>query len=89
MKTQAPFTIYSLSHCPFCVRAKQLLKQEGFEFHEIMVPDDDKEARQKLNQRTGMRTFPQIFFREELVGSFSDLKTIFDQNGFSQFRESQ
>ena len=89
MKTQSPFTIYSLSHCPYCVRAKQLLTQEGFEFHEIVVPEDDQKARAELNSRTGMKTFPQIFFGEELIGGFSDLKTIHDQTGFKQFRENQ
>tara|TARA_B110001454_G_C12723306_1_gene436455 strand:- start:58433 stop:58702 length:270 start_codon:yes stop_codon:yes gene_type:complete len=89
LKNQSAFQIYSLSHCPYCLRAKQLLNQEGLQFHETVIADDDINGRSELFNRTGMKTFPQIFFKDEVIGGFSDLKNIFDQNGFEQFRKNQ
>lgn len=69
----APITVYTLDHCPYCDRAKALLKERGLSYEEVRVARDDHETREGLVARSGMKTFPQIFHGDELVGGFSEL----------------
>lgn len=64
--------IYSTSHCPYCVRAKELLRRKGLSFTEILVDDDD-EKREEMIAKTNRYTVPQIFINERHVGGFDDL----------------
>ena len=68
-----PVTMYTTAVCPYCIRAKQLLKARGVdEIREIRV---DAEPQERLNmmERTGRRTVPQIFIGETHVGGCDDL----------------
>lgn len=72
-------TIYSTPVCPYCVRAKNLLKQKGQQFQEIDVSDD--EARSKMIDRAGgRRTVPQIFIGDKHIGGYDDLAAL-DRKG--------
>ena len=65
-------TIYSQSYCPYCVKAKILLKRKNIEFEEIMISDD--KTREEMIERSGGRmTVPQIFIAEKHVGGCDDL----------------
>lgn len=66
-------TIYSIDNCPYCDRAKELLTARGLSYREIKLDRNDHEARQSLLERSGMKTFPQIFHGDNLIGGFSDL----------------
>ena len=66
-------TVYTLEHCPYCVKAKNLLKRNEIAFKEVRVSDNDVCTRSELQDRTGMKTFPQIFHGNKLIGGFSDL----------------
>ena len=57
-------TVYSKNNCPFCDKAKYLLKTNGFAFEEIKI-DEDPEARDWLVAQ-GHRTAPQIYLGETL-----------------------
>jgi glutaredoxin 3 len=72
-------TVYTTSHCPYCVRAKEFLKRKGVAFEEINLEDDPEELN-KLKNRTGLRTVPQIFIGEKLIGGFTDMQSL-DQKG--------
>ena len=74
-------TIYTLSHCPYCVSAKSLLKENDVPFTEILVHDEDVEMRDRLVQKSGLRTFPQIFTDDVLLGGFKELNVIYHQRG--------
>lgn len=65
-------TVYSKMTCPFCVRAKHLLKQKGVEFKEIEVTFD-KKKHQEMMRLSGQRTVPQIWIGEKHVGGCDDL----------------
>ena len=67
-----PITIYTTPYCPFCVRAKRLLAQKKLPYQEIDVSTDD-EARDKLAERTGQQTVPQIYIGETHVGGSDEL----------------
>ena len=68
--------IYSSFWCPYCYRAKNLLKSKGVEFTEIEV-DNDANLREEMGKRTGgRRTVPQIFIDGKLVGGSDDLAAL-------------
>lgn len=70
-----PVKIYTTTYCPYCVRAKGILKKHAVPFQEIDVSDDD-ERRRWLVENTGQRTVPQIFFGEESIGGCNDLEAV-------------
>jgi glutaredoxin 3 len=66
-------TIYTTPICPYCVRAKSLLKKKGAEYEEIDVFMDAR-ARTEMEEKTGgARTVPQIFIGDTHVGGSDDL----------------
>lgn len=71
-----PITIYTTPICPYCVRAKSLLKNKGAAFDEIDVYMD-ADARQEMEKKSGGRqTVPQIFIGNTHVGGFDDLDAL-------------
>lgn len=68
-----PVTMYTTAVCPYCVRAKQLLRMRGVaEIEEIRV-DLDPSARLRMMEKTQRRTVPQIFIGAVHVGGCDDL----------------
>ena len=79
----SPVTMYTTQVCPFCIRAKALLKQRGVEqINEIRI-DLDAQQRQQMMETTGRRTVPQIFIGETYVGGCDELIAL-DQRGALQ-----
>ncbi|NIF24122.1 glutaredoxin 3 [Candidatus Pantoea multigeneris] len=68
----ANIEIYTKATCPFCVRAKALLKQKGAAFNEIAI-DGDAEKREEMIKRSGRTTVPQIFIDAQHIGGCDDL----------------
>lgn len=65
--------IYTWTSCPFCIRAKALLKQKGVNFTEYVI-DGDEQARAEMAKRAnGRRTLPQIFINDRHIGGCDDL----------------
>ena len=67
-----PITVYTTEHCPFCTSAKKLLSKREIEYTEINLARDP-DGRQKLVEKTGMYTFPQIVIDGESIGGFQEL----------------
>lgn len=65
--------VYTMDHCPFCERAKALLKQRGVPYSETRVSMDDEAQWDALEKKTGLKTMPQILHGEKVIGGFSDL----------------
>lgn len=64
--------IYTTKVCPYCVKAKMLLKKKGAEYKEVDVSDDAE--REKMIKKTGgARSVPQIYIGETHVGGCDDL----------------
>lgn len=72
----AKVKVYTIDYCPYCLRAKDLLKKRGIEFEEIKFSMDDDAMWEELYQRSKMKTAPQIFNGEELIGGFAELDTL-------------
>ncbi|WP_298231604.1 glutaredoxin 3 [uncultured Azohydromonas sp.] len=72
--------MYTTLVCPYCQRAKQLLKQRGVEHIDEVRIDQDPSQRDVMIKITGRRTVPQIFIGETHVGGCDDLIAL-DQRG--------
>ena len=72
-------TIYTTPICPYCARAKALLKKKGAEFEEIDVYMNS-DLRAEMEEKSGRRTVPQIFVGETHVGGCDDLYAL-EANG--------
>lgn len=67
--------VYTTNYCPYCVRAKDLLKRKGQPFTEINVEDDA--AREAMIAKAGgRRTVPQIFINGTHVGGYDDMAAL-------------
>lgn len=72
--------MYTTLVCPYCQRAKMLLKQRGVaEIEEIRI-DLDPAQREAMMNMTGRRTVPQIYIGDTHVGGCDDLIAL-DQRG--------
>ena len=65
--------MYTTAVCPYCVRAKQILKSKGVAQIEEIRIDTDPQQRDSMMSLTGRRTVPQIFIGPTHVGGCDDL----------------
>jgi glutaredoxin 3 len=75
-----PVKMYTTQVCPYCLRAKALLKQRVVASIEEIRIDLDPTQRDHMVAITGRRTVPQIFIGETHVGGCDDLIAL-DQSG--------
>jgi glutaredoxin 3 len=73
--------MYTTAVCPYCMRAKQLLKARGVAQIEEIRIDTDPAQRDQMMATTGRRTVPQIFIGETHVGGCDDLMALDAQGG--------
>jgi len=75
-----PVRMYTTQVCPFCIRAKALLRQRGVaQIDEVRI-DLDPQQRAHMIELTGRRTVPQIFIGDIHVGGCDELIAL-DQRG--------
>ena len=72
--------MYTTQTCPYCVRAKSLLKQRGVDTIDEIRIDLDPTQRAVMVEMTGRRTVPQIFIGAHHVGGCDELIAL-DQRG--------
>ena len=72
--------MYTTQVCPYCNRAKALLKQRGVDVIEEVRIDLDPGQREQMIALTGRRTVPQIFIGETHVGGCDELIAL-DRSG--------
>lgn len=77
---QAVVKMYTTQVCPYCLRAKALLKARGVVAIEEIRIDLDPAARSAMVESTGRRSVPQIFIGGTHVGGCDDLVAL-DQRG--------
>ena len=80
-------TIYTTETCPFCVAAKNLLKGRGIPFAEVVFRKGDRSRFEDLVNRTGMKTVPQIFFGDRLIGGFQELSELDQKDALASLKD--
>ncbi|MBV8620558.1 MAG: glutaredoxin 3 [Curvibacter sp.] len=73
--------MYTTAVCPYCLRAKQILKSKGVAQIEEVRIDIDPAQRDHMMQITGRRTVPQIFIGDTHVGGCDDLMALDSRGG--------
>jgi glutaredoxin 3 len=69
----AKIVVYSTQVCPYCTRAKALLRAKHLEFEEIDVGRDAKLREEAIRLSGGRRTVPQIFIDGRSIGGYDEL----------------
>jgi glutaredoxin 3 len=73
--TMTKVVVYSTLLCPYCHRAKALLRKKGIPFTEIDV-GMDREKRDEMESRAHRHTVPQIFIGDQHIGGSDDLHAL-------------
>ena len=77
MKT---ITIYTSPLCGFCDAAKKLLARNNTEYKEINVATIDGAMDEMITKANGKRTVPQIFFDDQHIGGYDDIRALEKEN---------
>ena len=80
----AKVELYTTTFCPFCTRAKSLLKSKGVAFDEIDVTEDAVLRQKMIELSGGRRTVPEIFIDGKIVGGYDELKALDDAGKLDQ-----
>ncbi len=72
--------MYSGPMCAFCEAAKRLLLRNNLEFKEIDISTKDGLRDEMIKKANGRRTIPQIFFDQQHVGGYQELRAL-EKNG--------
>ncbi len=77
MKT---ITIYTGPLCNYCDAAKRLLTRNNAEFKEIDISTVDGAIDEMILKANGKRTIPQIFFDNQHIGGYDDVRALEKDN---------
>ena len=77
--------VYSSMLCPYCFAAKTLLKKLNLKFEEVMVDNNSKMKKKMIELSDGRTSVPQIFFGENHVGGYDDLKRYYEEGKLNLF----
>ena len=78
-----PVKIYLTATCPYCIRAKQVLVDNGVTQMEEIRVDLEPAIKAHMMDITGRRTVPQIFIGDTHVGGCDDLLALETAGGLS------
>ena len=71
----ADVTIFTKKGCPYCAKAKAMLKDNGIAYEEIEASNTVSER--TLRAVTGKETYPQVFINNEYIGDSEALEQYF------------
>ena len=81
--------VYSSMLCPYCFAAKKLLKKLNLNFEEVLVDNDSKIKNQMIKLSNGRTTVPQVFFGENHIGGYDDLRRFYNEGKLSLFLKNE
>jgi glutaredoxin len=67
------YEIYSIANCPFCEKAKELLRETGEGITEYAI-DIQVSMGKQIMKRSLMNTVPIIYRNDQLIGGYNDLR---------------
>lgn len=80
--------MYTWRTCPFCIRAKDLLRSKGVDFVEYSIDGDEAARSQMARRANGRRSVPQIFINDHHVGGCDDIYDLDSQGKLDQLLAS-
>lgn len=79
----AKITVYGREGCGYCIAAQALLERKGIDFDYFKVGVDIS-SQDVIEKAPTARTVPVVFFDDEYVGGFHELKNRIDPDASSQ-----
>jgi glutaredoxin 3 len=76
----AKILMYTKTVCPYCDRAKSLLRAKGMTWREINLEHEPEHIPDMIQKSGGRRTVPQIFVDGVPLGGFDDISAL-DRQG--------
>ena len=73
-------TMYTGPMCNFCDAAKRLFSRNNLKYEEIDISSKDGLRDEMIKKANGKRTIPQIFFNDEHIGGYQELRDL-EKNG--------
>ena len=73
-------TIYTGPLCGFCDAAKKLLTRNNAAYKEINIASVDGAMDEMITKASGKRTVPQIFFDDQHIGGYDDVRALEKEN---------
>ena len=64
--------LYTKSHCPYCVKAKNLLQNLNISYKEVSLENNSK-LQESLTDQTGQKTVPYIYINDLFIGGYDQL----------------
>ena len=72
--------IYTGPSCNYCDAAKRLLTRNNAPFKEIDIATVDGAMDEMIIKANGKRTIPQIFFDDQHIGGYDEVRTLEKEN---------
>ena len=77
--------IFSVTYCPYCVKAKNLLDKLKVQYEKIEVDSipklwNDSNFESVLNQYSGINTYPKVYIGTTCIGGCNDMHELHNQN---------
>jgi len=69
----AEVEIYTTMYCPYCTRARNLLKHKGVPFTDIDIIEEPQRRTEMVRRASGRTSVPQIFINGEHIGGSDEL----------------
>ncbi|HEX8435792.1 glutaredoxin 3 [Archangium sp.] len=82
-------TLYTKTYCAYSKRAKALLSEQGVEFEDIDVTEDEARFAEMVERTGGGTTVPQIFIAGRHVGGFTELAELHERGELDALRGSE
>jgi len=73
-------TIYTGPVCNYCDAAKRLLKRNNASYSEINIAEVEGALDEMLQKANGKRTIPQIFFDDQHIGGYEEIRALEKDN---------
>ena len=65
--------MYCTMMCPYCVRARNLLREKGVDYQEILIDREPDRRAEMIERSGGVTSVPQIFIGDTHVGGCDDM----------------
>ena len=69
-------TIYTGPMCNYCEAAKRLLSRNNASYNEINIANVKGAMEEMIKKANGKRTIPQIFFNDQHIGGYDEVRAL-------------
>lgn len=69
--------VISKEKCPFCNKAKELLKKKNLDFEYLDIDTLNEERKRRISQiakRLNHKTYPMIIHKNKFIGGYDNLQ---------------